>query len=688
MSDSVKSAEFRPNAVLGEKLIAQAEESGCRAISFDVFDTVVTRQAGCPEAIFLEVGRKLVEKKLISTSPEIFASLRTDCEMRARVKSKSQEVSLEEIYDEVTLSSALNLSKGELIEMEEGEEKSSISLIPGMKEVMAQIREKFGKVIFVSDIYLSTAFVREFLERLGLCESGDSVYVSSEYGLQKFRTGDLFAKTLELENLRADELLHCGNSAVSDVAPAEKKGIKTYHLENSNDSESEKVLNKRMLLTEGVTAAMAGASRNVRLEAAGLEENKKVMWDTGAGITGPLAYLYAHWVVRRAQDLGVQQLLFLARDSYFPYLAVSELLKRRPELEISASYVYGSRPTYYALRIEKLEEEEWCFLTEFAGESYVTLQNLQKSLMMSDETMKGLMSHCGFTESDFERELNSSEESQVKSAALEDREMNESLMKDLRSYQELNREYLSEKGVASGSSVALVDSGWTTRSHRPLFEFLGEMGCREVRLFYIGLDGKNAYVPLDRVETFMFNEVTAKGVRGNEFLYARPLESLFISPEGRTRGFKRAEGKIETVHEDLENPDFVRKFYPTYEGAVRRFLDVMWELDLAVSPLHDMRTVAHLLVQRFWMEPSRAEAAVWSKLSWEWDPLGSRQYPLAKAYQPIDLLKAFRRGRWPVLYDQFWVGGAKSLSDPKLMKLMKIALAVRRRIGLLWSKIK
>ena len=52
------------------------------------------------------------------------------------------------------------------------------------------------------------------------------MYVSSEYALTK-RTGNLFKKVLELEGVKANEVLHIGDNLRSDVIRPRLIGMKS-----------------------------------------------------------------------------------------------------------------------------------------------------------------------------------------------------------------------------------------------------------------------------------------------------------------------------------------------------------------------------------------------------------------------------------------------------------------------------
>ena len=71
--------------------------------SFDVFDTVLTRRVGAPEAVFMVVAEQLRRESSISTSADAFAELRRSYELRM-IRTTGRQVRLREIYAELASS--------------------------------------------------------------------------------------------------------------------------------------------------------------------------------------------------------------------------------------------------------------------------------------------------------------------------------------------------------------------------------------------------------------------------------------------------------------------------------------------------------------------------------------------------------------------------------------------------------
>jgi FMN phosphatase YigB (HAD superfamily) len=655
-------------------------ESGTeyKLLSFDVFDTVVTRKSGDHRSVFLILGQELHKKGLISTSPEVFARQRDLFEYRARKNNNFQEIRFRNIYKEMFLSMGNEDIIDRLMHEELQIEAEQIRAVPGIHDLLECVRKKYGRVIYVSDMYLPNEFMQSHLTHLGLMKPEDALYLSSEYGLQK-RHG-LFRVVLEKENLKPSELHHFGDSVMHDVNPARMERIDVHRCTHALEHPSETILNEHSFQTEAYSSRMAGASRLARLGGRFLnDDDQRVMWDTGASVTGPLVYLYAQWIIDRALQKGIKNLLFLARDAYFPYKAVCEILAAQPQTGLNAAYIYGSRFTYNALDIEKIGPEEWDLLTTVSGYRYSTLRSLQTALYCNEDSFDRHMKNLGFNpaDRDKDRELNAGEITKIRDFALHDPHFNEDILRGISDIRDLTLEYFQgEADLAHGT--ALVDTGWTTNSHAPLYRFLKKSGCTNLRLFYIGLTVTKPKIPAGDIDTFMFNRSANLGIMRKDVYYNRPIESLLMSDQGRTRSFVRDGNEILPVLDPRENEEFVDRYFDVYARGVNAFLQEMVPYFSTASSIHDLRSAAEEIVSRFWKEPTLDEAKVWSKLDWEYDPLGTKTYPLARPYRISDSWSAFRTGEIPECYKQFWKGGAEKLTPKNSMFVIQKFIAGRK----------
>lgn len=190
-------------------------------ISFDIFDTIIERDVSNPLDIF-----SLVENE---TEEPDFRNRRIQAERRARIKSPSGEVSIEDIYSEYKESEKHCdfLMNAELI-MEEKHIHIKKSMYSFYTRCIAQNKN----VYLVSDMYLPVNFIEHLLENCNV-HGYKKLYVSCEHKKNKV-TSELFRKLINDENIRRNELIHIGDSFKADFQGAHKIGISSVLIPRKN----------------------------------------------------------------------------------------------------------------------------------------------------------------------------------------------------------------------------------------------------------------------------------------------------------------------------------------------------------------------------------------------------------------------------------------------------------------------
>lgn len=653
---------------------------GLKAVSFDLFDTLITRSVANPEGIFLKLGKELSEKGLIDCSPNAFAHARYVCEKRARINSSREEVTFREIYEEIAFGSPLQSSIDAMMELELEIEKKSLYPITPMVEQVAKAREAYGSAIFISDMYLPTHFLREILEELGIYKEGDSLYVSNDHFAQK-GSGRLFEIVLEENKLKPNELLHVGNSLDYDIDPARALGIHTFNFDAGNQGRSEEILATHGDDTDGFADHLAGAIRLTRLNCPpDLDERDQTLWQSAATVTGPFLYLYAYWVLQRAQHLGVKKLVFLARDAFFMKTVFDDIVERENCEGLETIYLFGSRQTYKYLGIEKLDTSAWDTIFGSDATTWPSLEALAREVHSPATELSGKLSEHGIaTPSD--QPLAEDLFANIKEAILTPGDLNEWILRNIEAGIERQADYLRQQKVLGSEKMAIVDAGWTTRSHAPFFNYLVANGSEDLRLFYTALIVEKDKLKIDseNIDSFMFDWANKRGKVQfrRDIYYPRALETLLISRHGRTIGFENREGIIEPVLASQSNQDLSDQSIDLYERSINQFAKFAAAHGNQPSPVFDARLLAQEILKHFWLNPDKREARLWSSLSWEWDASGTIQYPLARSYQLSDIWNAFSSNGLPRCYPQFWIGGAKQLTPNSTLVLLKVVIRIR-----------
>lgn len=287
------------------------ERSGSDLLSCDVFETALARRVGSPTGLFLILGQRLARQGRLRHSPEVFARTRHEANRRAR-SNTGRGMGLLDIYKELQFALGLPDNERDRIQAEELALEAELLLpIPATAQRIRQARESGMAVSFVSDMYLGAAFIREQLERHGLCAQEDSCYVSCELGFGK-EDGRAFRALSEREGIALRRVLHRGNDLRSDIRAARAAGAGAEPFVEGNLNRYERLLDGHAYATAGLSSVFAGAARLARLSIQIDDEDQAPIRDVASSVAGPVLTGYVLWLLLRARDDGVRHLHFLA----------------------------------------------------------------------------------------------------------------------------------------------------------------------------------------------------------------------------------------------------------------------------------------------------------------------------------------------------------------------------------------
>ena len=182
--------------------------------SFDIFDTCLVRKCGSSDNIFCIWADRALGKVDRSYLKDLINS-RLNAEKTARRNSGKEDVSLDDIYRNLSLESFPNLSKPALKRLELDVERENLSPVRQALDLIRNYRKKGKRILFISDMYLPSDFLRFQLRRFGFWEEGDRIYVSGEIGLTKY-SGNLFRYIQREEKISRCSWKHVGDNTYSD----------------------------------------------------------------------------------------------------------------------------------------------------------------------------------------------------------------------------------------------------------------------------------------------------------------------------------------------------------------------------------------------------------------------------------------------------------------------------------------
>jgi FMN phosphatase YigB (HAD superfamily) len=656
--------------------------------SFDVFDTVLTRVVGTPKAFFLLLGKQLAGQSLINCTPEAFVHARTTAEFRA-YSNVGEKYSLHQIYTEVAIALRLTDEQREkIMHIECALESELIRPIPIARDLIQTARKQGKRVIFVSDMYLPAEFIKEQLVRHSFWMDGDELYVSYEYGKSK-ATGELFRELLSREGVSPAKVSHYGNDFRVDVQGAKKVGLQVQHFSQGNLNRYEQKLESHSYATEGLSSAMAGASRLVRLQVPVSSSKEEALRDVAAGVVAPTLVGYVLWILQQAQLMGLKRLYFVSRDGQV-LLEIARRLVGKLNFSCELRYIYGSRLSWNLPAVVSLDQQQALEMLKrpswiLDGTSNLSIQDFLARVSIAPQEIRDSLAAVGFKEEDWSRIL-SPQEVQALHPVLDKREVSELILQKAVQKQQVLMKYLSQEGVLDSIPKGLVDVGWFGSSYDSLAALVNANGSTlDVGLFY-GLKSNSKGNQSDSKKGYFFDQRTRTGFKDVlPELGIVPLEMFCSADHGTVLGFMEEGDQVRPVFKEERNQRIIDWGLPLVRKAVYSFTENLLLDPNLVNPWADVREASADVLQSFWLNPSYTEAKAWGDFPWEAGH-SENTNSLAQSYSWINVAKSFLTARFA--YNQgLWFEGSIAQSSPPVQKGIQGFFRYRRLLLSVKSKV-
>jgi FMN phosphatase YigB (HAD superfamily) len=575
--------------------------------SFDVFDTLLTRIWAEPRDLFVRLGEKLRDAGLCALEPMQFAAERREAEQRARAAKPTREVMLTDIVQE--LGQRLSWTATQCAAVEAAEialEDESIRAVPAMWAVVAQARREVGQVIFLTDMYLPSAVIRRWLERGGFFQDGDLLLVSGEVGAGK-GTGELFRQARAATSGDFRTWIHRGDHPVSDDESPHRLGIVTQPARAAQLSRHERTLRGADRFATPGRSFLAGAARRARLAGPdeSTDERKRILWEIGATVTGPLFWSFTDWCLREAERRGVQELYFLSRGGQI-FLRIAEAIQAVRPARVRCHYLLTSRLAFAgAADAHNLDYLRWLAASSLAFHS------VRQAL-----TNLGVEHNAACTPpqpppAEWDRNLAPAERTALADWLLAPARLPQ-VQAALTERGQRARAYLAQSGLRSGISAGVVDTGWSGTIQRNLEFLLGVPGQpTPLTGFYLGLSPGREITCAG--ETLAYTNAYGRLALRRETTHLILLELMARATEGALLGFAEREDRIEPRLGPIDAATVAE--VTLFQNAVLAFVRCLLE----VAPDHTMPddALARTTIggyRDFFLQPSVSEAQVFGRM--------------------------------------------------------------------------
>lgn len=531
--------------------------------SFDIFDTLITRTTAVPRGIFAIMQNSIKTDKNFADIPSVikenFYVIRTDAECFVRENRRNykiNEITINEIYDFIKENHFLTKEQEErLLNLELETERKNLIPIPENIEKLKELVNKGKRVILISDMYLSSDFVKSVLIGIDEVFKNVSFYISSDVKEQKCN-GMLFKYVKEKENTEFKNWCHFGDNPKGDLEIPCSLGINAtkYNYVPLTRYENEII---RRYPEDAYISLSVGTARNCRL----FNKNKDEKFNLGISLGAPCLYPYIDWIINQSKQQNYNRLYFVMRDGEV-LKELTDILIEKNNLNIETKLIYGSRESWRAPSITK-KNPDFAFMFASRREINTVRKISARFHIPLDELLKILPEECINTDKIFDN----AEFEKTRDFLLSNTDFLKLVEEENREQRDLIKEYINQEMDLSDNHFAIVDLAASGRTQMCFVNIINEIKDIVINGFYAQFNGL-------KINTQKFNM---------KAFYTTPkvkswLELFCRSECGYTKKYDKENGKVYPVLEELEGKALKEYGYKKIIDGQNLFVDRFYEV--------------------------------------------------------------------------------------------------------------
>lgn len=553
-----------------------------KVVSFDIFDTLITRTIFNPDDVFVVLSDIIKTKYNITVD---FLKLRKEAEAAATAKYGAL-TTIDKIYVEIANDKAIGNFAQDIKKLEVDLETSLCIPRADMVDVYNNLKAMGKRVILVSDMYLNRVQIVGLLHKCGITYY-DELLISCEAG---FRKDDGSMWDMLISKYNPNEFIHIGDNFRSDSQIPMEKCIPNHIIFNASTllelsdfpyfrHEADKSLANSIMIGQSLSGALFNTPFAYKEDGS---LSFRSIYDFGYTVLGPLLTKFVEWIVDENQKHN-QRLLLLAREGYM----LEKLIK-----------------TYCAGK-EIAEPDMVYFLTSRRACSVAALENDEDIRELASQKYRGTFSNFLFER--FGIQLHSKDED----VHLDYDELPNELMEKLAEYkdeilahakQEKNAYLVYIRDVLAGANdVAAVDVGFSGT----IQYFLMKLTGRDIEGHYLALHSNKPQRIGGKADAIF--EITDPALidKSKILKYQLFLENALAAPYGQLTHFTMENGKpMPHFKDDDYLSDDVKKLqqgildFASHYSSTTRYLsnDVRVEPAVVEDLFHDI-IASHTLTE-------------------------------------------------------------------------------------------
>lgn len=347
--------------ILANELIKKI--SAYETISFDIFDTLITRKISSPNYLFDYVDEKV--SKFFKLNKNYFKKARLKAENLCR--TDKHDCSINDIYD--AMAKITNLNRQTLNKIKDIEIRSDMDLIIpryDMLYVFNKLKSMNKHIILVSDMYYTNDIIEKILVKNGYI-GYNNLYVSCEINARK-DTGELWKLISETHR---GKFIHIGDNFYSDMKQLKRFRKKCILIPSPNKKYATSFFFNQCL-DDLDNALLIGLIENYKLANSPFGKNNKSdlpltfnLSDYGYCALGPLFLYYCVWLHSIKKN---KTILFVSREGHYLQKIYNHIFKISKLNEINDNkYLLISRRAITVANITSPADIRNILKTDYTG---------------------------------------------------------------------------------------------------------------------------------------------------------------------------------------------------------------------------------------------------------------------------------------------------------------------------------
>lgn len=674
---------FKSMQIFSPDRVENKSISSYDLITFDVFDTLLTRPLFTPADLFLICAHQMSQIGVIAIDPARWRSIRCSAEQQLQNRSRGVTYSITEIYKQIsqTLEDD-NFNPTDAAEIELEIEAALSKSIFKTNQLLRNINPNV-EMSLISDTYFTSENLHKILEECGVPHHRANIVSSCSVGLTK-EYGGLFLYARTKKGGSYIKHLHIGDNVWSDVYRAAFERSNALFYNDGKRTYIEKYLYQNLPSQEIVRSAIAGSIRSARLQINTNNDHEQGVVEIATSLVGPLLTSYVCWIIKEAHKLGIRKLFFFSREGEI-LIKIAKPLIDFYKLNISVEYLYVSRQSLHLPALDGLSADD---LSSMNIRHPISAAKIFTKLEMEvDEALRAALLQCGYHGPTDNTELSERDLERLIGALRSD-----AIMPFIERQASMRRQaliaYLRSKGLFGDHNIGFVDIGWKGRLQRSLCMVARDIDPHidlRVTGFYYSLFDK----PSDSGRLLAYTDVDGhKNIK--PYVRAALFEVFCAAQHGTTLYYKfDAAGHVKAVLASDDNPRACRwgvgLQQQAAEAFLKHFLSVNKFIQINLDTIAiDMHSASEILCRHIIGFPTKSHADTIGSFPHADDEPADGSFEIAPPipFSPRKWIRRFQRRKYRPLISN-WPEGSiiRALPRPLGSLLIYKANGIKKIIG-------